>query len=190
MSLSIALLHHPMRDKRGDVVTTSITNLDIHDLSRSATTFGVSRYFIVHPVATQRAFAERIARHWIEGWGASYNETRREAFQALRILPDLSAVVAHLEAENPGAPPPVLIATHTRPLPRQIDFPTLRRRLREEPATPFCLLFGTGWGYHPCVYEDLDYILEPVYGPGEWNHLSVRAAAAIILDRLLGRENS
>jgi hypothetical protein len=36
--------------------------------------------------------------------------------------------------------------------------------------------------------EQADYILEPIYGPGEYNHLSVRSAVAIILDRLLGED--
>ena len=36
------------------------------------------------------------------------------------------------------------------------------------------------------VMEKFDYILEPIYGPCDYNHLPVRAAVAIILDRLLG----
>jgi hypothetical protein len=36
------------------------------------------------------------------------------------------------------------------------------------------------------MMKKFDYILEPVYGPGEYNHLSVRSAVAIILDRLAG----
>jgi hypothetical protein len=31
-----------------------------------------------------------------------------------------------------------------------------------------------------------DYVLKPINGPTEYNHLSVRAACAIILDRLFG----
>jgi hypothetical protein len=31
-----------------------------------------------------------------------------------------------------------------------------------------------------------DYILDPLAGAGTYNHLSVRSAVAIILDRLLG----
>ena len=34
--------------------------------------------------------------------------------------------------------------------------------------------------------EEFDYILEPVYGHGDYNHLSVRSAVSIILDRLRG----
>jgi len=31
-----------------------------------------------------------------------------------------------------------------------------------------------------------DYILEPVSGASDYNHLSVRSAVSIIMDRLLG----
>lgn len=36
------------------------------------------------------------------------------------------------------------------------------------------------------VMESSDYILEPIRGKAVYNHLSVRAAVAIILDRLFG----
>jgi hypothetical protein len=31
-----------------------------------------------------------------------------------------------------------------------------------------------------------EYILDPIYGPTSYNHLPVRVAAGIMLDRLLG----
>ena len=34
--------------------------------------------------------------------------------------------------------------------------------------------------------QDCDYILEPVQAGSDYNHLSVRSAVSIILDRLLG----
>ena len=36
--LAIALVHHPVLDKGGAIVTTALTNLDVHDLARSART--------------------------------------------------------------------------------------------------------------------------------------------------------
>ena len=36
------------------------------------------------------------------------------------------------------------------------------------------------------MMKQFDYIVEPIYGAGSYNHLCVRSAAAIILDRLLG----
>jgi hypothetical protein len=49
------------------------------------------------------------------------------------------------------------------------------------------LLFGTGFGMAPAMLDRADFALAPLLGPGEYNHLSVRAAAGIILDRLRGR---
>lgn len=187
MSLSIALLHHPMTDKRGDVVTTSITNLDIHDLARASLTFGLQRFFLVHPVPTQRAFAEKVLAHWTEGWGSTYNVTRKEALGIVRLAPDLGEVAEELEAESPGRDAR-FIATSARRYPNALAFPRLREMLASEPDVPYCLVFGTGWGLHPLVFEDMDFVLEPIQGGGNWNHLSVRAAVAIILDRLCGRE--
>ena len=51
------------------------------------------------------------------------------------------------------------------------------------------LVFGTGWGISDVFYPEVHRILAPVYGPegnGGYNHLSVRSAVAIILDRLFG----
>ena len=51
---------------------------------------------------------------------------------------------------------------------------------------PVLLLFGTGQGLAPEVLEECDGILRPLRWMDGYNHLSVRAAAAIIMDRLLG----
>ena len=51
---------------------------------------------------------------------------------------------------------------------------------------PFLLVFGTGWGLTEEMFDRADFALEPIKGAGDYNHLSVRAAAAIMLDRLLG----
>lgn len=176
-----------MTDKHGDVVTTSITNLDIHDLARLAMTYGLEAYWLAHPIPTQREFARVVLEHWLEGWGASYNPNRKEALGVVRLVADLGEVAEALEAAHPGAPEPVFIATTAKRYGHSAPMAELRRRLAAEPETPFCLIFGTGWGLHPMVLQEVDMVLEPIEGAGAWNHLSVRAAAAIILDRLLGR---
>ena len=60
MSLYLALLHYPVYNKNGAVVTTAITGFDLHDIALSAMTFGLRRYFVVNPVEAQLKFAERI----------------------------------------------------------------------------------------------------------------------------------
>ena len=49
------------------------------------------------------------------------------------------------------------------------------------------MLFGTGWGLEKSILTEADYVLDPIEGVGEYNHLPVRAAIAIILDRLVAR---
>jgi hypothetical protein len=49
---------------------------------------------------------------------------------------------------------------------------------------PNLLVLGTGYGLADEMLERCDLLLEPIQGDDEYNHLSVRAAAAIILDRL------
>ncbi len=48
------------------------------------------------------------------------------------------------------------------------------------------VLFGTGYGLSDEVLKAADALLEPIGDPSDWNHLSVRGAVAIVLDRLLG----
>jgi len=66
-----------------------------------------------------------------------------------------------------------------------IDCLNLRQRLNE-PDDPHLLLLGTGWGLTEECFQSADFILEPIAGAGNYNHLSVRSAAAILLDRLRG----
>jgi hypothetical protein len=64
------------------------------------------------------------------------------------------------------------------------------RRLREllVDAVPIVLAFGTAWGLSDSFMADADFILDPLIGAGTYNHLSVRSAVSIILDRALGGE--
>lgn len=182
--LYIALIHAPVYNKNMEEIATSITNLDIHDIARSATTYGVKGYYIVHPAEAQRALARRIMGYWQEGFGAEYNPHRREAFANVKLAREIGEVEADIFAEQ--GKKPLKLATDARPYPNTLDYATVRKKLETE-ENPMLLLFGTGWGLVKEVIDSCDIMLEPIYGPGEWNHLSVRSAAAIILDRLRGQ---
>jgi hypothetical protein len=179
--LYVALLHHPVYDKNGAIVTTAVTNLDVHDLSRLARAFDVRASYIATPVPTLRRLVQRIIRHWDTGPGGSYNQTRKEALALARLAPDLDTVVADVERETGRLPR--LVATTAREGGPRLTFADLRRRLRED-VRPELLLLGTGWGLAEEVLRRADDVLEPILGTAGWNHLSVRTAAAIILDRL------
>jgi hypothetical protein len=181
--VSIALLHYPVYDRNRRVVASAVTNLDLHDIARSARTFGLFRYYVVTPVAEQRILAERIRGHWQDGWGASYNPKRREALELLRVVPELDAALSDLE-ENWQRPAKIVV-TGAQDRSGSISCTGLRQ-LFEDSGQPFLLLFGTGWGLTEELFARADFVLESIKGTGEYNHLSVRSAAAIILDRLLG----
>lgn len=182
-NVSVALLHYPVYDKNRQVVSTAVTNLDIHDIARSARTFGLLRYYIVTPVPGQQELAGRIVRHWQEGWGATYNPKRKAAFDLIEITSTLDDALTDLK-ERFGRPAR-LVTTGARLHPRSITFGDLRQRFADR-EQPYLLLFGTGWGLVEEVFERADLVLEPVRGAGDYNHLSVRSAAAIIMDRLFG----
>ncbi len=182
--LYLALIHAPVYNKNMEQVATSITNLDIHDIARSSTTFGVKRYYIVHPAPAQQDLAKRIMGFWREGYGAEYNPDRFEAFARVRIVSMLEDALDDIRREEQGKNI-FTVATDARLYPNTIEYRDLRERL-EKTDDSFLLLFGTGWGILKEEMEKADYILKPIYGYGEYNHLSVRSAAAIILDRLRG----
>ncbi len=179
--LYLALLHHPVLDKNGEIVTTALTNMDIHDIARSARTFGARRFYVVTPVRALQLLALKIMEHWSVGYGSTYNLTRKDALQLVALESDLDRTLVGLERDTGERP--LLVVTSARAGKGRTSFAELRRIL-ETPGPPVLLVFGTGWGLAPEVMERADRILEPISGVGDYNHLSVRSAAAIILDRL------
>ncbi|RMF22197.1 MAG: RNA methyltransferase [Deltaproteobacteria bacterium] len=181
--LYVALVHHPVYDKHGNIVTASITTIDVHDIARSCRTYGVNAFYIVTPVDALRGLARRILEHWKTGHGSRYNPTRTEALEIVRLERTLEGVEIDIEAETGHVPR--LVATSAREGEGVIGYEELRRRIDEQ-GPPLLLLLGTGWGLAGEVLSRAAYRLAPVRGPSDFNHLSVRAAAAVILDRLRG----
>lgn len=182
--LYVALIHHPVYDRNRAVVTTALTNIDVHDIARSCCTFGARAFYVVTPVDAHRALARRVVRHWQQGHGAEYNPTRREALEIVRLERSLEG--AEIDIERETGLLPRLVATSARVLPGAVQAPELREEL-ESTEAPYLILLGTGWGLTETVIERTHIRLAPIHGPGAYNHLSVRAAAAIILDRLAGK---
>jgi hypothetical protein len=180
--LAIALVHHPVLDGTGAIVTTAVTNLDVHDLARSARSYGCTDYFVAHPIAAQRELVQRILSHWTEGSSGRRIPDRREALTVLRIVDSLTAAVEALG----GREAVEIWVTAARALGPALAFGDARGRLEGE-GKAVLLVFGTGWGLAPSVLADADALLEPIRAATtDYNHLSVRAACAIALDRLRG----
>lgn len=177
-----------MRDKHGAIVTTAVTNLDIHDIARSSRTYGVQAYFLVNPLEEQQNVVKRIMGHWQVGGGRDYNPDRADAFERVRIVSWFKDAVSAIEAET-GERPEILMTSARRTSGTQRSWRAAREEIAK-PGKPKLLVFGTGWGMTDELLAEADAVLEPIVPREEsgYNHLSVRSAVAISLDRLLGAE--
>ena len=181
--LDVALVHSPVVNRRGETIGSAVTNLDLHDIARACRTFGVDTYWVITPFGQQQELAGQIVGHWVEGYGKTANPDRGNALSLIRISSSLDEVIA--ATKKKWGPDLEVVATCARPQSDTIGYRAMRRRMDEQ--QPVLLLFGTAWGLAPEVFTRVDATLPPVLGNGTYNHLSVRSAVSIILDRLLGR---
>jgi tRNA (guanine37-N1)-methyltransferase len=124
--------------------------------------------------------ANEIIDYWALGPGAAANPDRAEALALLRPVFDVDQAIAHIEEETGSKP--LLVATSARGA-GELAPQELRDRLEQGPVL---MLLGTASGLADEVLERAEGALRPIRFLDEYNHLSVRAAAAIMLDRILG----
>jgi len=178
----IGLVHYPIKNKRNQLVTTSVTNLDIHDISRSAKTFGMERYFIITPLAAQQKLVNKILGHWGEDKSSEYNPDRSDALSSTFVINSVKDAVE--EIINETGQEPILALTGANFSTHTGDTKNLAEKIKID-NKPCLLLFGTGWGLHDDVLKLGDFMLEPIMGAdNDYNHLSVRSAVAIYLSQL------
>ena len=184
-NLHLALLHYPVLSKNGETIASAVTNLDLHDISRAARTYGIRSFYVVTPLEDQKELVDKIVSHWVSGAGSIYNPKRREALSLIRVKESFEDVLTDVE-HHEGLHPKTVVTSAKR---REgvMPFHTLRTMMLEN-GMPLVLVFGTAWGLTEEFIETADYILEPLSGGTDYNHLPVRSAAAVILDRLVGRE--
>lgn len=181
----LALVHYPVYNRRTEVVATSVTNFDIHDISRTSRTYGVKEYHIITPTDAQAELTKRIIGFWQEGEGVVFNKNRNEAFERTIISESIENSIKLIE-EKEGKKP-LIVTTSAKIYPNSISYENLSEKIYNDDNI-YLLLFGTGWGLTEEVMDSSTYILEPIRGKVEYNHLSVRSAVSIILDRLF-KEN-
>ena len=180
--ISIALLHSLVKTRDGNAGHTSVTNLDVHDIARLGRTFGIGAFYVVTEVPSQQAHAARIVDHWISGHGAVYNPHRMEALKIVSIVDNLEAVRKQ-ETDRTGTIP-ALVGTAARKISNKIiDYADVYDRMLCA-GSPVVLVFGTGSGLHEEAVRECDAFLKPITGIGDYNHLSVRSAATITIDRI------
>ena len=180
---NLVLLHDKMVDKQGALVCTSLTLIDVHDIARSSRTYGVTKTYVAHPAPTIRKLSRTLQDFWEDGYGAEYNPNRKEALEVIDVVTDLDEAIQKIDLRTGKLPK--LIATSAKPGGNRINFDNMKKMLNST-SDPFLLMFGTGWGMSDELLDRADYFLEPINGPTPYNHLSVRSACAIMLDRLFG----
>lgn len=183
MKMYMGLIHHPCLGRKGEIITTSVTNLDIHDIARSARTYGFKKYFIVTPVEKQHGLVQTILDHWNTDAENSYNPDRTSALAFIELqnsVEDAKRKVKEIEGVEP-----LVVVTGANFKEFSGNEKDLRAKL-EVDNRPMLLLFGTGWGLHASVTDHADFKLNPINGTAEdgYNHLSVRSAVAIYCDRI------
>ena len=182
--LDILLLHHPVTNKTGETIGSAVTNLDLHDIARVARTYGVGNYYVTTPYEDQHELINDIIAHWLEGHGATYNPSRKEALALVKTAYSLDEVIDEIKTRTKTLP--LLVTTSARKRNNEVQYKELRMHLRDN-VSPVLLLFGTAHGLADEIMERADATLPPICGNSTYNHLSVRSAVSIILDRLLGR---
>lgn len=188
-NIHIALVHYPILLKNNTVGSSSVTNLDLHDIARISCTYDVSSLQIVSPIQDQKLLVQELLDHWVHGEGAKTNPDRSQALKRIHLADSLEQAKENITAIS--GKEPLLIGTSAK---AERDKKGREKRL----ATPFqeiknlaknntlLIVLGTSHGLAPEALAKCDYILPPLRYLGTYNHLPVRAACAIILDRLLG----
>jgi len=180
-NLYIALVHYPVVNKQNQPIGSALTTIDMHDIARAAMTFGVKGVYVITPFQDQADLAREVIRHWTLGHGSRLNPCRKQALELIRVTGTFEGAVQEIEAEQNG--PVVTVATSARMHPNTISPHALKQTQGAD--TPCLLVFGTAWGLADELINQCDMQLDPITGPGSYNHLSVRSAASIYLDRLM-----
>jgi len=180
----VVLMHGDVLVKSGEVGTTSVTSIDLHDIARTSRTYGIEEFFAVTPLEDQQEIVKTFLEFWRSDIGKKFNQTRTESTSILTIASTFEDVITAIQKSEGVAP--IVITTSAREVPGApvIDF--YDQGFIWAQQRPVLFVFGTGQGLAPRIVEASDYLLPPVKGMTKYNHLSVRSAVAIILDRWMG----
>ena len=181
--VDLALIHYPVLNKNQEIIGSAVTNLDLHDIARAAKTYGIDSFYVVTPYVDQQELFGELLDHWLHGHGAKYNSKRGEALSLVSFCDNLDQLLGRVTEK--WRERPTVLATCARKKHSAIwSYRAVRQRIFA--GESFLILLGTAWGLTQEVIESADGMLVPISGMARYNHLSVRSAAAIVLDRLLG----
>lgn len=181
----LALIHYPVLGRTGKIVSSAVTNLDVHDIARSSRTYMLKGYYVVSHLPAQKDIVNHVLNYWLKEFGREYNPSRSEALTVVSTADYLEDVIEDITARE--GKKPKLIFTSAKKGDDRLTYPEISNIIKKS-EDPHLLIFGTSWGLPDEVLDLCDYALEPVRGDSDFNHLSVRAAVAIILDRIIGED--
>lgn len=175
--LYLALIHYPAVNRRGKIITATVEAFDFYDISRISLTYPITTFFIVNPLEAQKKFALRLLT---KGCVREKDVKRRKVFSKTEWQPDLETVIENITNETNTQP--LIVATSAKRYSNTISFGQIGEWLQQN--QPILLLFGKAWGMPPELVAKADYILESIDAGTGYNHLSVRSAVSIIVDRI------
>lgn len=183
-NLSFCLFHYPVKLERNRIGASSLTNMDLHDISRISQSYGLGPLFVLTPLEGQLRLVDSIVRHWTRGPGGRSNPDRRLALASIISVRNLDEL--YQRAEEIYGRRPILAVTSAQWKKgsgrKSFNCLEIRELLRQNPVI---MALGTAKGL---VAERLGVEtiqIQPIRFLN-YNHLSVRSAAAIIADRILG----
>lgn len=163
---------------------TSVASIDIHDIARSCKTYGVKNFFIVTQLEDQFKIVNTFFDFWHSKVGRDYNLSRYNAMEPVILTKSFETVVEQIKQKESADP--VIITTSAKPHGKGVKIDYFSQGVVWKENRPVLIVFGTGQGLSDEIMDQSNFILTPVRGLTDYNHLSVRSAAAIILDRWLG----
>jgi tRNA (guanine37-N1)-methyltransferase len=180
----VALMHTDVNLKGGTVGNTSVASLDIHDTARACTTYGIKTFFIVTPLLDQQEIIKTFLGFWGSDQGKKYNESRSKAVSSVKLVSTFDDLVAAIETEEGITPLIITTSARQSSLNQVIDYNSQAHVWNHK--KPILFVFGTGQGLSDKILSKSNYHLLPIQGLTTYNHLSVRSAVSIVLDRWLG----
>ncbi|NLV81481.1 MAG: tRNA (guanosine(37)-N1)-methyltransferase TrmD [Synergistaceae bacterium] len=177
-------IHYPVLDKSGEKSSTAITGMDLQDIARACRTYGIKKYLLVTPTAQQREMAKKIITYWTKGLGSKCNPNLKEAFSSVKIFASAQKALSWVKQKEKVEP--YKIATTAQIGEGATHWLSLKREILFENLSPV-FMFGTGLGLHKEILNSADAVMTPIIGGTDgWNHLSMRSAVSITLDRFFG----
>jgi len=175
-NIAVALVHHPVLNRKGESSTTSITPMDVHDFARTCAFYDINKVYLVHPAKGMQAMVHDLTGYWATGEGGVRNVGRKQVLESV-------CVVGSLEDAQKDGDYQLWMTSATVEEGELIEPSKLPEMLGNH-----LIVLGTGSGLDVRNLPKENGWLSPIVGIGKVRHLSVRSALAIYLDRMFGRE--